>query len=1339
MNDRDDFAELVGSARNVTKCSSFYFYGRIRYGTKGEKVEERFLCMDHVRVYICSIKIPVKIESQFNILSIKSIERLNDSHIIIETDAKQSHSLYSLHDKASLQPFLIILIRTIRAVFPHRLQAIVDIRPENEYDRLLRLSNEYFDDKSSDIHICGGFSHRYECACDFYQTQCHRSVQNLVDTVFAHRASREFTFREFESFNQKDWLPIIGALRHNEWFIKLTIENTKLSSENIDELCVTFRLNKTIKDLRLVNCGLKQDFVTRFANYLPITNIENFDLSNNTFEDKGLNVLSTALQQRKLPLRSFNLQSCSITHKSLYGFNSSLINNNYILKNLKILDLSGNRIKEENCITILFSNNENVLEELHLSDIEFNLESFFYSLAALPCKLRRLYITSIKSSISSSISGGVKSFFTKTQLLEILQLSNANLSNDFLRELCEGLHSNMHLKNLDLCLSGNQLESFIHECASRFATIPCLNTLDISGCDLDTEVVTLLIELKKNQKLKSLHIGRNFNNTKPKNLQRIVSAMKDLVFDSKLEYLSIADSKLRENTADFLQSLVNNTSIKTLDIRGNLMSDTGARSLTHVIQMNRHLHTIFYDRNVLSLNNFEDIVNAMEENYVIQYLPVPMTDIILMKTSEKERMEKLQFLINKLDSLCIRNQEQNQKISSTDSLLVTTTANLAHEMTLSWENQQQLFADQLSLEYIQSCSNRPNNKNDELKSMLTRPVHINEVSSQLYDLYLIEEERLKDDWQDVCKLFEQRFIRTQENLSKKYYQLFKEQLLINYDDKFQDEIRTYFLNSNNAINHLLNHEIPAKIASYTRECYINVATCLQRRAYDTMNEMAYDMHKQLESTILRTATPSPQTSAADGQQHPSSTIDRLVNRGANVVHRLAHNKHGHPQPELIDETINNRPLKTTDSNEYLADPPPKTPRSTSRDNRLLPSTSNKVPPPTSPKQSSASNRHRSVLNSTNESEPISTNTNPIYNNFSNLNRTSKQDISLEDEANRIEHDLLDIVEQERQKDQQKNIPPNIPAKKRLTSSAQDDPLDIDLEPTTRLVHLGKDRPRRDNVRRPVKRTDGTSHDSSSDGGLDNDDNSIGDIPPTSTIETSNINPSNISTIDPPPITELPPKTVTKFKAALKSSKTSADESSPPPPPPPIPAKTQQSTRSSNLQQQTSTPLLTTNISSKSTIQTHNDTSQVINSDSICDPSQIKPSLSLSSQTTTSPLSNKDDQKETYNSLENIPSSHAPPVLARTGKVAIGTRVLPISDPSGEAPPVRLRHLQSDRKDSPTGSDATSGAGDLSTSTDSEKYKRLSVKERARMLTTPNAPMTLNDKKTATSPSNTTGK
>lgn len=65
MNDRDDFAELLGkfvwswlkacrkkwffflaSARTVVKSSSLHFNGRIRYGTKGERVEERLLVIN---------------------------------------------------------------------------------------------------------------------------------------------------------------------------------------------------------------------------------------------------------------------------------------------------------------------------------------------------------------------------------------------------------------------------------------------------------------------------------------------------------------------------------------------------------------------------------------------------------------------------------------------------------------------------------------------------------------------------------------------------------------------------------------------------------------------------------------------------------------------------------------------------------------------------------------------------------------------------------------------------------------------------------------------------------------------------------------------------------------------------------------------------------------------------------------------------------------------------------------------------------------------------------------------------------------------------------------------
>lgn len=48
-------------------------------------------------------------------------------------------------------------------------------------------------------------------------------------------------------------------------------------------------------------------------------------------------------------------------------------------------------------------------------------------------------------------------------------------------------------------------------------------------------------------------------------------------------------------------------------------------------------------------------------------------------------------------------------------------------MNLSCDIQQQLLGDQTSLEYILSCSNRTDNKNDEIQSVLTRTARIAKV------------------------------------------------------------------------------------------------------------------------------------------------------------------------------------------------------------------------------------------------------------------------------------------------------------------------------------------------------------------------------------------------------------------------------------------------------------------------------------------------------------------------------------------------------------------------------------------------------------------------------------
>lgn len=200
-------------------------------------------------------------------------------------------------------------------------------------------------------------------------------------------------------------------------------------------------------------------------------------------------------------------------------------------------------------------------------------------------------------------------------------------------------------------------------------------------------------------------------------------------------------------------------------------------------------------------------------------------------------------------------------------------------------------------------------------------------------------------------------------------------------------------------------------------------------------------------------------------------LDRLFNRGANVVHRLAP-KH-HPTPPDADESNS----KAADSNEQLA-LSPKATRSALKTNPSKLATSPRPPPP-------PVGWRRSVLLNSNEQE-------------SDGSSPNKKELHLEDEGDLIEHEILDIVEQEQLKDQQKPS----------SRTGNEHHLDLDVEQTNKLSHLGKSRPRPTNRQPRAKRpTNGGSHDSSSDGGLDNDDTSVTEsAPPTNEQPTADLPP-----------------------------------------------------------------------------------------------------------------------------------------------------------------------------------------------------------------------------------------
>ena len=227
---------------------------------------------------------------------------------------------------------------------------------------------------------------------------------------------------------------------------------------------------------------------------------------------------------------------------------------------------------------------------------------------------------------------------------------------------------------------------------------------------------------------------------------------------------------------------------------------------------------------------------------------------------------------------------------------------------------------------------------------------------------------------------------------------------------------------------------------------------------------------------------------------------------------------------------------------YLLDRSPKLAPSAVRssnekESRNLFSTPARTASPSSPKLTPVIWR-KSLIATTPDQETTTNGGPTIYSNVPVVMRTKKKEISPDDEADLIEHDLLDLVEQEQQKEEeeQRITPPALPAKKRIAvAPTQEQNLDINVDSTVRLAHLGtsflsklvacdrngfvrflffsvKDRPRRPNIRRPGKRNGKTTmNDSSSDGGLltdENDELSTSDPPIKLTAESATIDPPN---------------------------------------------------------------------------------------------------------------------------------------------------------------------------------------------------------------------------------------
>uniref|UniRef100_A0AAR2KQT7 CARMIL C-terminal domain-containing protein n=1 Tax=Pygocentrus nattereri TaxID=42514 RepID=A0AAR2KQT7_PYGNA len=532
---------------------------------------------------------------------------------------------------------------------PVRVMKRLSLKPA---ERVASLQTLWDKNTSTDAGPCGAFSRMYWCVCDQLGLPYREEVQWDVDTIYLTQDTRELNLQDFIHLENRDLMAIVAVLEYNQWFTKLSLKDYKLPTDLCDQILRVVARSSRLEELVLENTGLKADFAQKLANALsqnPHSALHALNLANNSLEDKGLSSLSSPLGKLPSGLKHLNLSKNSLSTKGVNILAQALCANSSVSNTLTHLDLSGNTLRGDDLPNLWnFLGQPNSLQTLDLSNCDCSLDLVCSSL--LRGSLKHLSVLNMSKSVfnlkkGKELPSSFKQFFNSAQALNTIIFSGTRLP----------LECYIKIKKFFLTNISQKCKMCVGLCGC-IAEIPNIASLDISDNGLDSDLTTLLVWLAKNRSIRHLSLGKNFSNIKSKNLGQVLSSLVLMIQeeDSPLSSLSLADSKLKADLSIVLNAVGGNSSLTRLDISGNAMGDMGAKMLAKALQINTKLRTVIWDRNNVSAQGLQDVAAALEKNYTIRFMPVPIMDAALALKSSPEKTEDA---LMKMEQYLLRNHE----------------------------------------------------------------------------------------------------------------------------------------------------------------------------------------------------------------------------------------------------------------------------------------------------------------------------------------------------------------------------------------------------------------------------------------------------------------------------------------------------------------------------------------------------------------------------------------------------------------------------------------------------------------------------------------------------------
>ena len=426
----------------------------------------------------------------------------------------------------------------------------------------------------------------------------------------------------------------------------LDIQGNQITAEAGELLSSVIQKNTVINTLLLGNNNIGKGMMQIAKALQQITSLKVLDLGKSNIHKETCNELALAIDSNR------HLENLSLQDNALCSSVTTVLQRLSKLSSLETLDLQGNQLNE-NTAELLASviSNNNVLKSLNLCNNSIGKGALQIAKAlrhitslrllnlgdnmlikevcnelayAIKCNINieSLYLHDNK--LQSFALVILQSLSTITTL-RVLNMNNNQIGEKGGDALASVIKSNTGLK--ELYFSGNNLQRSVIKISKALQTISTIESLDLSNNNLTNEVgIELAAAIQSNSFLKQLHLQNN-------NLQ------------SSIGFISQALDKL--------------STLKSLVLNNNQLTEKHGESLRSVIKNNASLETLFLGNNNIGLGAMK-IVEALQNIKSLKMLdfsninlPKELTHQLATAIKSSNYLELLAFTSNNLQASAI--------------------------------------------------------------------------------------------------------------------------------------------------------------------------------------------------------------------------------------------------------------------------------------------------------------------------------------------------------------------------------------------------------------------------------------------------------------------------------------------------------------------------------------------------------------------------------------------------------------------------------------------------------------------------------------------------------------